>query len=98
MIATATEAAIAALATILVSVVGLVGVLVQQNRTGKKVDRVYRHMNKVEDAVGADGAPLTFRQEVREGFTRNDADHAELKEEVRDHERRITNVEHEIGE
>lgn len=98
MIATALEAAIAAAATILVSVVGLIGVLIQQNRMTKKVDQVYEHVNKSEQQMGVDGEPQTFREEMRAGFKDNAADHVILKEAIGDHEVRIEHVEHEIGE
>lgn len=98
MIGTSDAAALyGAVATVLVAVLGLIGVLVQQRRTQRKVDRVYDHVNRVEEQTGDGGQPLTFREEMRAGFQRNDADHAKIVKRLTGAEGRISRVEREVG-
>lgn len=105
-------ALITSAATVLVAGLGIIGIMVQQRRTGQKVDRnanaiseVLDHVNRTEEQM-IDGIPVkqTMREEMRAGFVRNDEAHkilnnevVEMKKTLGKHDKRITNVEKEVG-
>ena len=91
-------------AAIVVALIGLAGVWLQIRSTGRKVDKVYDHVNRVEVQTEDGSAALTFREEMRDGFARNDNDHVRLIERTDGqdarldvHDGRITNVEREVA-
>lgn len=96
-----TGALVAAAATVTAAVLGLIGVLIMQSRTNKKIEKVYDHVNRSEvqvvDPEDPSHTPRTFREEMRDGFKQTHDTLDKMGGTLENHEERITHIEQEIA-